>query len=425
MKTTPVLLHIGDETVTVDVPNLIKEVHPVGVAGVEDPVREIRRAIQHPIGTKRLSELARGKRSAAIVVNDITRPYPGQIMIEQIAEELHLAGLTDEQILLVIAYGNHRKNTQEELAAKYGESTLRRFRIEHHEANNPEKLVFLGHTEGGMPVQLNKAFCAAEVKILTGCIAPHQMAGFSGGRKSVMPGIAGIDSLKIHHSLPIRPAVTSSGWLDGNRFHTEAMAAARMAGVDFIVNSVDNEKRELVQCVAGDLEAAYMQGVEVSRRVWTVSIPRKPDVVIVSPGGFPRDFDLHQSQKAIGCAEMICREGGMIILCAECRDGSGKPGKVLQEASSAQEVIDRFVRYGYSPDAVSKAFMLARATTSFRVAVAQSCIPPRDLNEMFLEGYATVEEAIGAALRDYGEDALFLAVPHASEIMPVVESAGA
>ena len=422
MDRTAVHIPVGDGVCQALVPNLIRVVSPVGVPGTDDPQQEIRRAIRYPIGTPRLCEIARGKRSAAIVVNDITRPYPGRIMIKEIAEELHLAGMTDEQIFLVVAYGNHRKNTDAELAEKYGQDVLRRFRIVHHRATEPDTLIDLGKTEYGMPVQLNRAFCEAEVKILTGCIAPHQMAGFSGGRKSVMPGIAGIESLKIHHSLPIRPAITSSGWLEGNRFHTEAMAAARMAGVDFIVNSVDNEKRELVACVAGDLEDAYMQGVEISRRVWTVSVPCKPDVVIVSPGGFPRDFDLHQSQKAIGCAEMICKEGGMIILCAECRDGSGKPGKVLQEAASPQEVIDRFIRFGYTPDAVSKAFMLARALTRFRVAVAESRIPTEDLREMFLEGYGTLQEAIEAALGYYGQYASFLVVPHASEIMAVVSA---
>jgi nickel-dependent lactate racemase len=202
------------------------------------------------------------------------------------------------------------------------------------------------------------------------------------------------------------------------------MDAAQIAGVDFIVNSVDNAQRELVQCVAGDLKAAYMAGIDTCKRIWQVSVPCRPDVVVISPGGFPRDFDLHQSQKAIGCAEMICRKGGRIILCAETRDGAGKPGKLLAEAGHPQEIIDRFIEKGYSPDALSKAFMLARAMGDFKIAVAASKIPVDQLQKMFFDGYETIEQAIDAAVVEYGEDAKFLVIPHASDIIPVLNDNG-
>lgn len=423
MEYTQVPIAVGEKSYDVAIPNLVGILSPSVVPGVKDPRAEIQRAIHNPIGSPRLCDIARGKHSAVIVINDITRPYPGGLMVKEIANELTQAGMTDEEVFLLVAYGNHRKNTDAELCSHYGEDVIHRFRIIHHEATNFDHLHYLGKTAGGMDVQLNRFFCEAEVKVLTGCITPHQLAGFSGGRKSVMPGIAGIDSLKQHHSLPIRPASTSCGWIDGNLFHAEATDAARMAGVDFIVNSVDNANRELVECVCGDLSEAYMHGVSVSRSIWTVPVPCKPDVVIVSPGGYPRDFDLHQSQKAVGCAEMLCRKGGMIILCAEARDGSGKPGRCLAAASSPQEVIDRFVTGGYTPDAVSKAYMLARAATQFRIAVAQSKIPIDELNTMFLEGYPTIEAAIAAALKEYGPDASFMVVPHASEMIPNVAQA--
>ena len=152
---------------------------------------------------------------------------------------------------------------------------------------------------------------------------------------------------------------TSLGWLEGNRFHEEATAAARIAGVDFIVNSVDNEQRELVLCVAGDLNDAFMAGIDKCREIWSAKIPCQPDVVIISPGGFPRDFDLHQSQKAIGFAEMICKPKGMIILCAEARDGS-KAGKLLCEANDPQEIIDRFISEGYAPDWLARHLYCSR-----------------------------------------------------------------
>ena len=419
LKTQTVRIPIGERVAEVRVPNLVRVAEPAYIPGVKDPREEIRRAIASPIGARPLREIAAGKRQAVIVVNDITRPYPGRLMAEEILRELNAAGMRDEQVALLIAYGQHRENTPEEMRSMYGEELLRRCRVVHHHANEPEENRTIGATRGGVPVSVNRFFLDADLKILTGCIAPHQFAGFSGGRKSVIPGIADIAAVKRHHSFPIRPEKISLGLLENNRFHLEALEAARMTGVDFIVNSVDNADRELVACVAGDLEAAFYAGVEISRKVWSVEIPVRPKIVIVSPGGYPRDFDLHQSQKAIGCSELLLPRGGGLILCAECRDGAGKPGELLRRANSPDEVIEDFLVNGLKPNGNGKAYMLARAAKRYSIALAGSRIPQSDLREMFLDGYDTVEEAIGVMLRRFGQDAPILAVPHASEIIPV------
>ncbi len=418
MKFTEVQIPVGERTVTVSVPNLMAVAVPQHIPGVADTRQEIRRAIQNPIGTLRLKELARDRKKAVIVVNDITRPYPGGEMVLEIARELKEGGMEDNQIFLLVAYGAHRKNTEQELVKMFGEEVVSRFVIAHHDAFDQERLTVMGKTDGGVVVQVTKEFAEADLRILTGCIAPHQLAGYSGGRKSVVPGIAGYGTLKLHHSFPIRPERTSLGWLQGNPFHEESLKAARIAEVDFIVNSVDNEQHELICCVAGDLERAYLEGVEFCRRVWSVKIDHKPDVVIVSPGGYPRDFDLHQSQKAIGCAEMICREGGMILMIAEMRDGIGKPGKVLLEAGSLQEVINRFYEIGYQPDALSKAFMWARAMKSFHISVLSSDVADDVLKQMFFETYDSLEQAVDKAVERFGTEVSFLVVPYASEMIP-------
>lgn len=418
-KTQTVRIPIGEKTVEARVPNLVRVAEPARIPGVADPRAEVRRAIASPIGSRPLRELAAGRRRAVIVVNDITRPYPGRLMAEEIIRELHAAGMRDDQIALLIAYGQHRENTEEELLGLYGPELTRRYRIVHHHANAPEENVTVGVTQGGVPVSVNRFYMESDLKILTGCIAPHQFAGFSGGRKSVIPGIADIKAVKRHHSFPIRPEKISLGILENNRFHLEALEAARITGVDFIVNSVDNAERELVACVAGDLEAAFLAGVEISRKVWTVEFPVRPRIVIVSPGGYPRDFDLHQSQKAIGCAELLLPEGGGLILCAECRDGAGKPGELLRQAKSPDEVIDDFLTNGLKPNGNGKAYMLARAAKKFTIALAGSRIPQAALRDMFLDGYDTIEEAISVMLRRFGPDAPIAVVPHASEIIPV------
>ncbi|MEW6671981.1 MAG: nickel-dependent lactate racemase [Thermodesulfobacteriota bacterium] len=417
---TPVKIPVGETEIEASVPNLKGVIAPAKIPGVKNMRAEIRRAIGNPIESPRLKDIARGKKDAAIIVNDITRPYPGGLIVEEVARELAAAGFRDDQIFLVVAYGEHRFNTPSELCAMLGEEVVKRFRIVHHDALDEARLVTVGKTDGGVVVQINKEFAEAAVKIVTGCVTPHQLAGYSGGRKSVIPGIAGINSLKAHHSFPIRPKASSMGWLKGNPFHEEALAAAYIAGVDFIVNSVDNAERELVACVAGELNAAHLKGVEICAKIWTVRVAGKADVVIVSPGGYPRDFDLHQAQKAVGCAEMLCREGGQIILCAEARDGVGKFGKVLADAANPQEVIDNFTRYGYTPEKVSKAYMWARAVQHFKLSVACSRIGRAELESMFLEGFDTVEEAVATALHRYGDDATFMVIPHASDVTPIV-----
>lgn len=422
MGFTETEIPVGEGTVTISVPNMMPIAAPTHIAGVSDIREEIRRAIKNPIGTPHLNVLAKGKRMAAIVVNDITRPYPGGEMVLEIAEELHQGGMEDSQIILIVAYGAHRMNTEPELRSMFGDEVVNRFRIVHHDAFDDNRLVIMGVTDGGVVVQVTKEFAEADLRILTGCIAPHQLAGFSGGRKSVVPGISGFKTLKEHHSFPIRPERTCLGWLQGNPFHEESLKAARIAGVDFIVNSIDNELHELIQCVAGDLESAYMEGVGLCRKVWTVKIDHKPDVVIVSPGGYPRDFDLHQSQKAIGCAEMLCKEGGMIIMAAEMRDGIGKPGKVLLEAGSPHAVVERFRATGYQPDALSKAFMWARAMENFRITILYSKVPDTTLEQMFFESYVSYEAAINKALERYGPEASFMVVPYGSEIIPEMEN---
>jgi nickel-dependent lactate racemase len=418
---TEVDMPLGEGKIRIKVPNLLPFGMPEHYEEVPDARSEVRRAIQHPIGTARLKDLAKGKRNAGIVVNDITRPYAGREMILELAAELNEGGLGDDKIFLVVAYGSHRVNTREELIKMFGEEVTRRFRFVHHQADKADTLTIMGQTDGGVVVEINKEFAEADLKITTGCITPHQSAGFSGGRKSIVPGIAGFKTLRAHHSFPIRPERTTYGWLEGNPFHEEALKAAYIAKVDFIVNSVENERQKLVLCVAGELTKAYMTGVETCRKLWTIKMPCKPDVVIVSPGGYPRDFDLHQSQKAVGCAELICKEGGMIIMFAEMRDGTNKPGKVLREANDLKDIIDRFYKEGYNLNALSKAYMWARAMQLFHVSIIGSNVPNSELEQMFFETYKDFDEAVKRAFERYGEKASFAVIPYASECIPEFE----
>lgn len=425
MEMTHVKLPYGRSYLEADIPNVLKVGTPKYVPGVSDPRAEIRRAIQNPIGSRRLCEIARGKHSAAITVNDITRPYPGGLMVLELAEELHLAGLTDDQIFLVVAYGTHRVETKQELIGMFDEEVVRRFRFVHHVADDPSTLKHIGKTDIGMNVQVNREFAEADVKILTGLITPHACAGFSGGRKSIVPGISGMECLKTHHSFPIVPAEPAMGWLEGNLFHEQALAAARLVGVDFIVNNIDNAEREMVACVAGDLNEAHIAGTKICADIWRISLPTRADVVIASPGGFPRDFDLHQAQKASSVAEMACKIGGHIIICAETPDGSAKFGKHLKNANSPEEVVELFKRIGMTADATGKAYMWARGMLKHRISIVGSKIPKQELADMFFNAYDTIDEAVQDSLRIYSQNATFVVIPHASDLFVTLEDESA
>jgi nickel-dependent lactate racemase len=338
-------------------------------------------------------------------------------LVEEIARELSIGGMRDEDIFLVVAYGMHRVNTDDELKNIFGESVVGRFRIVHHKGADDDTLVTLGTTARGVSVRINREFAVADLKILTGLITPHHSAGFSGGRKSILPGISGLKTLQTHHSFPIRPPMPSMGWLEGNPFHEEALEAARIASVDFIVNTIDNADREMVATVAGELNEAHLKGVEICKSIWAYELHSKADVVIVSPGGYPRDFDLHQSQKACSCAELACREGGEIILCAEAPDGPGKFAKLLKEANNPQEVIDKYTKEGFTAESTAKAYMYARAMTKHKIGLDCSLIPEAEAREMFMIPYATLNDAIEDALKNYGNNASFIAVPYAADII--------
>jgi len=391
---------------------------PRSIPAVADELAAMREALSKPIGSPRLRELARGKTTVAVVINDITRPSPTEAMLTVIVEELAAAGVAQDQINVIVATGNHLPPTEEELRKMMG-GWRSQLKLTAHDCHDKNSLAYMGKTKRGMPVHVNKVYAAAALKILTGVIAPHQSAGFGGGRKAVVPGIAGLETLRTHHSFPIRPAGPILGILENNTFHQEAVAGARQAGVDFILNVVKNHRGQVVQAVAGDLEAAHLHGVAVCEQSWVQKFTKAYDIVFVSPGRYPKDIDLHQAQKGVAVAEQITKPGGIIVLIAECRNGIGKFGKVLKNADSVDTVIREFYEQGFTPDQNSKAYMFARCCKNHRLWVVASGIAPAELSEMFMTGFTSLPEAADAALRSYDHPSI-LCVPYAGDCIPVL-----
>jgi nickel-dependent lactate racemase len=414
----------GKKEIEVRIPkkNYLATLMPQYRPGAEDEAGEIRRALDNPIGTKRLREIARGKKSAVIVVNDITRPTATYRLLPPLLEELREAGIGDKQIFFLVATGTHRDNTREELEGMLGKEIMERFRVLNHHCQDESIMVDLGKTRDGIPVFINRLFWEAEVKILTATIAPHQAAGFSGGRKSLLPGLASITTLKQHHGYSCRPDKPAMGWVEGNMFHENALEAAKMAGTDFILNTVQNHRKEITDVVAGDVEKAWLEGVKISRQIFEVKVPHTVEIVITTPGGYPKDIDLYQSQKSMAAAEMLVKEGGTVILPAECKDGVGARGfyEWMSAASCPQDVIDRFIREGYSIGS-SKAWLFSRCLKRAEVIVVTTCIDDQTLQKMFAKRADSIEEAVRMALARHGEKAQIVLMRNGSDIIPRFE----
>ena len=412
----------GKSYLQADVPNLLTILRPKHVVPLENPVKTLREKLKNPIGSPPLKDLAKAKKDAVIVINDITRPCHSDILIPGIVKVLNEAGIKDDKIKLLVATGNHRGNTKIELESMLGTGIVNRIKIYNHNDLDKKSLTYIGTTKRKIPVYINKIFVQSSLKILTGIVSPHHSEGFGGGRKSILPGISGIETIHPHHSFPIRPSEPSMGWIDGNPMHEESLEAARMAKVDFIVNVVNNEDNKIAGIYAGDLDKAHKEGVKLCNKIRRAKVTEKADIVITSPGGYPRDFDLHQSQKAISPAEMCCKPGGVIILVAEAIDGIGKFGNWLKNAKTPGEVIERFKKEGFTPEASIKAFFYARALVKYKVIVVTKGVLPEELRNMFLMPALNIQEAIKGAINIMGKNSKFIFIPHGDDIIPEINS---
>jgi lactate racemase len=410
----------GEGFVDLELPEEPDVMMPEWIPGVPDELEAVRKAMANPVGSERLSRLAAGKSGAAIVMNDITRPSPTEIMLTAIMEELTAAGISREMVTVIVANGNHLLATEEELKKMMG-AWHSKLKVVNHDCRDQSMLTYVGTTKRDLPLYVNKNYTEASLKILTGIITPHQSAGFGGGRKSVVPGIAGMETITKLHSFPIRPDGPVLGMIHGNRFHDEVVTAARMAGTDFIVNVIKNYRGEMVGAVAGELEKAHLCGVEICEKSWVHKVDKAYDVVFVSAGRYPKDVDLHQAQKGLVVAEQVTKPGGTIVLIAQCRNGIGKFGKVLKEAQSVDAVIQDFLESGSSEDNKGKAYLFARCCQTHKVLVVTSGIDPGEISEMFMTGFASLSEAAKSALSAYRNPSV-LCIPYAGDCIPVIHA---
>ena len=373
----------------------------IGELKAEGVGREIvRKALENPIGSPRLRELAKGKRSCVIIISDHTRPVPSKDILPEMFAELE-AGSPGIEITLLVATGFHRPTTTAELEAKLGAEILKRVKIVLHDSRNAASNVKIGVLPSGAPCVVDKIAADAELLVSEGFIEPHFFAGFSGGRKSVLPGVADqVTVLGNHCSKFIDSPFARTGILDGNPLHADMVAAAKMAKLAFICNVVIDEQKKTVAAFAGDPFAAHRRGCDFLLGYAKVA-PKPADIVITSNGGAPLDQNLYQCVKGMTAAEATCNPGGVIIDCVECADGHG--GQSFYESLRDCESADAFYAKCLAtpqdrtiPDQW-EAQILARIIRNFTVIVVSRPEMRTMVEEMKMRYAASLEDALALA----------------------------
>jgi nickel-dependent lactate racemase len=299
-------------------------------------------ALDQPSGTPPLTELARGKTSAAISVCDITRPAPNRLTLPPVLRRLEAAGIPRDRIVILIATGLHRPATEAEIREICGDGIAAGYRVENHDARNLASHRSLGATQSGTPVFIDERFAGADLRITLGFIEPHLMLGYSGGRKLVAPGLAAQETIKVLHSPKfMRDVRAVEGSIEDNPLHRELLEIARLAHHDFMLDVALARDRSIAGVFAGDLEAAHRAGVNFVSRALLQMLDEPVDAVITTSAGYPLDLTYYQCIKGVTAASHIVKPGGSILLFAACTEGAGAPefAEMLRSALSDSEFL--------------------------------------------------------------------------------------
>ncbi len=388
-------------------------VKPNSVTAGRNQAELVCNALQSPINSRTLTELALDKNAAnaVIVVNDITRPTPYQVLLPPLLQELHEAGIKPENIILLVALGIHRPHTDEENRMIFGEEICNRYRIESH--NCDDHLKFMGYLSNGMELVINRTAAEADLLITTGLVNLHYFAGYSGGRKSILPGIAARELISANHQM-MSDERACLGNYTTNPVSDIMLEAAELVGVDFIINVVTAGHNEIAYAAAGHLYDAWLSCVQYCEEANVVKIKQQADIVVASCGGYPKDINVYQAQKALDAAVLAVKEGGTIILAAECSEGLGEDTfeEWINTAQTPQDILERFDREFQLGG--HKAFAICRALNKARIVLVSS-LGREAAENMFLVHAAGLGQALKEAMERYGPDASIIVMPEASK----------
>lgn len=421
-----VQLEYGRTGLEVELPdrNVVKCLGYQPARPLADPEQAVRECLARPTGTPPLAELAGGRTNACVVISDVTRPVPNQVLLGPILTTLEQSGIRRERILILVATGLHRPNRGHELVEMLGRPIVQSHRIENHHGRERAEHTCLGTSPRGVPIWIDTRYVQADLKITTGLIEPHLMAGFSGGRKLICPGLAALETIRVWHGPGfLEHHNARSGVLDGNPVHEENTWIARHVGCDFIVNTVIDDRRRMLSVVAGDMEQAFHQGVQFVRKLVTDTVPEPVDIVVTSSAGYPLDTTYYQSVKGMVAAMEIVKPGGTVILAASLSEGIGSAEfqRLFDENPTLDGFMKRILETDYFVMDQWQLEELAKVRRKAKIKVVSDGLPPETLDRLFVENAPSVEAAVADGLAEHGDDATIAVIAKGPYVLAEVQ----
>ncbi|MGA2477421.1 MAG: nickel-dependent lactate racemase [Spirochaetia bacterium] len=423
-----VKLAYGKTGIEVSIPDevTLRVVEPAFIPASVDPVGVVSESLRNPIGSSPLRASVRSVDTVGIVFSDITRPTPNNHIIPAILAELEKAGVPRGRITLFNSTGTHRLNTEEELAGMLGKDIVASYRIVQNNARADGEHASVGVTRSGNDVRIQKDFLACSYKILTGFIEPHFFAGFSGGGKAVMPGMAHLDTvMRNHNARNIDDPNAQWAILQGNPIRAEVDEAVAMVKPDFLVNVALNRDKQITRSFAGDVVAAYAAGARFVQESAMQRVESPFDIVLTSNSGYPLDLNLYQAVKGMSAAARITRPGGAIIVAAECSDGipdHGSFGRLLRETENVDELLARIRAQGFMMDDQWQAQILALIVKRADVFVHARGLTATQITQAKLRPCASIDEQLRILVKKYGPVPTVCVLPEGPQTVPYIES---
>ena len=396
---------------------------------IPDPTAALAETLRKPISSPPLSEIARGRRNACVVISDMTRPAPNRILLPPILTTLADAGIRREDTLILIATGLHRPNEGEELLQLVGKEIARAYRVENHVARESADMVFAGRISDDVPVHVNRKYFDADLKILTGFIEPHMWAGFSGGRKSILPGISSLDTVKhMHGPDMIAHEMTTYGALEGNPFHEGGLAIMAKVGADFIANVTLDTAKEITGIFAGHPVQAHLKGCEVLSGLCVHTLKEPLDFIVTTNAGAPLDCNLYQSVKGMIAGAAGLKPGGIVLIATACYEGVGSKDyeQVMNMVDTPEGFLRRLMnREFFLPDqwCAQTTYQVIRRNPTW---IYTNGIAEERLKKYHFTPVSSVEDGIRKLLNLFGPNARWAVVPDGPMcILKVAESGAA
>jgi nickel-dependent lactate racemase len=422
-ETTSMKTHLayGRGTLEIEAPAGATIVEPSDPPALPDERIAFREAVRNPIGARPLREVVQAGDRVVIVTSDVTRATPNERLIPWLLAEL--SHVPAGQITVIVGTGSHRATTPAEMEQMFGRGVLERVNVIDHDSHDDSHSLPVGTTSRGARAFLNRTYVEADKRIVLGFIEPHVYAGFSGGPKGVMPGIAGIETVKFFHNAK-NVGNPDSRWLklEGNPTQEMAREVAAMAPPHFLVNVTLDRAKRITGFFCGDYLQAHLAGCAFCLSHGTRPVPHRFDVVVSTNGGYPLDQNLYQAIKGLSAAQQIVKTGGTIVMCAECSDGMPDHGNfkdIIRERSSPRAILDMIEAPGYSRydqwAAHTTALVLEHATV-----LLKSSLPPETARSAMMTPIDNVEAAVRAALAGAGRDATCAILPQGPYVVPFV-----